>query len=164
MTIALPAGSRFQAETPLTRSLDLESFIPFRLNCLASEISRRLASVYGERFGIDIPQWRVMATLGGGQSVRAQDIANHTRMHKSNVSRAVSRLIERGWIERAPSDRDRREAPLQLTPEGERIFAEIVPVVLDFEDQFLEGLGEVDRRSLARLLDRLEQQLGIGTA
>ncbi|MEZ5826107.1 MAG: hypothetical protein R3C97_15650 [Geminicoccaceae bacterium] len=35
-------------------SLDLESFIPFRLNRLASEISRRLASVYGERLGIDI--------------------------------------------------------------------------------------------------------------
>ncbi|MEZ5847277.1 MAG: MarR family winged helix-turn-helix transcriptional regulator [Geminicoccaceae bacterium] len=146
----------------MSRLLDLEHFVPFRLNRLAGEISRRLSFVYGERFGIDIPQWRVIVTLGDGHNARAQDIANHTRMHKSSVSRAVSRLIARGLVERSSNDLDRREAPLQLTAEGERIFAELAPVVLDFEQCFLEGLEIGDRRSLQLLLDRLERKLGIG--
>ena len=89
--------------------IDLERFVPFRLNRLASEVSRALARVYGERFGIDIPEWRVIATLGDRGRARAQDIALSTRMHKSMVSRAVARLMELGWVARSTSAMDRRE-------------------------------------------------------
>ena len=139
--------------------IDLERFVPFRLNRLAAEVSRALARVYGERFGIDIPEWRVIATLGDCGRARAQDIALSTRMHKSMVSRAVARLIELGWVARSASAKDRREAPLRLTAAGHEVYQQLVPIVLDYQDRLLASLSESERRMLEQLLAKLERQL-----
>ena len=42
----------------------LERFLPYRLNVLASLTSNALAQIYADRFGLTIPAWRVVATLG----------------------------------------------------------------------------------------------------
>ena len=54
-----PAGSA-SSEVPLLR---LEEFLPHRLNVLSSLVSQALTRVYG-RYGIGIPEWRVLVTLG----------------------------------------------------------------------------------------------------
>jgi DNA-binding MarR family transcriptional regulator len=139
--------------------IDLERFVPFRLNRLAAEVSRALARVYGERFDIDIPEWRIIATLGDRGMARAQDIALSTRMHKSMVSRAVARLMALGWVARTDGARDRREAPLALTAAGGEIYRQLVPIVLEYQDRLLAGLTDSERRLLEHLLGKLERQL-----
>ena len=141
--------------------IDLERFVPFRLNRLAAEVSRALARVYGERFGIDIPEWRIIATLGDRGRARAQDIALSTRMHKSMVSRAVTRLIELGWVARTAGIKDRREAPLALTVAGREVYQQLVPIVLVYQDRLLASLTESERQTLERLLGKLERQLDL---
>src|SRR5882724_10208317 len=49
------------SEAPL---LKLEDFLPHRLNVLSSLVSLALTRVYGRRYGIGIPEWRVLVTLG----------------------------------------------------------------------------------------------------
>jgi DNA-binding MarR family transcriptional regulator len=141
--------------------IDLERFVPFRLNRLAAEVSRALARVYGERFGIDIPEWRVIATLGDRGFARAQDIAASTRMHKSMVSRAVARLSDLGWVARSANARDRREAPLQLTATGREIYQQLVPIVLDYQERLLAALSASERDMFERLLAKLERRLDL---
>jgi len=144
-----------------TRRIALEHFVPFRLNRLAAEVSRALARVYGERFGIDIAEWRVIATLGDREQARAQDIALSTRMHKSMVSRAVTRLMALGWVARTANAKDRREAPLHLTEAGEAVYAQLVPIVLDYQERLLGELSAGERRMLERLLGKLERRLDL---
>jgi len=143
------------------RRIDLERFVPFRLNRLAAEVSRALARVYGERFGIDVPEWRIIATLGDQGQARARDIAQSTRMHKSVVSRAVARLIELRWIARTANASDRREAPLSLTAAGCEIYERLVPIVLEYQERLLGDLSDSERDMLDRLLDKLERQLDL---
>ncbi|MGY3405900.1 hypothetical protein ACVWZV_002013 [Bradyrhizobium sp. GM5.1] len=82
---------------PKTR-LDLFRFVPFRLNRLAAEVSSALAVEYQERHGLDIPAWRVIATLGfRNDACSAQYVAQCTRTHKSTISRAVTMLLHQGF-------------------------------------------------------------------
>jgi len=61
-------------------TLDLLKFMPFRLSRLAAEVSAALADEYSERYRIDVPEWRVIATLGfRATPCSAQFISQRTR-------------------------------------------------------------------------------------
>ena len=44
--------------------LDLDDFLPYRLSVLTNRVSGAIARHYSERFGLSVPEWRVMAVLG----------------------------------------------------------------------------------------------------
>lgn len=144
--------------------LRLSAFLPFRLNRLAAEVSQDLADLYAARFGIDVPQWRVLATLGAGPPITAQAVAASTRTHKSTISRAVAALLRRGWLRRLPDDGDRRRALLALTKRGRAAYEEIVPLVLAYETELLARLPAAERAALDRGIAALERSLGLGEA
>lgn len=141
--------------------LRLSAFLPFRLNRLAAEVSQDLADLYAVRFGIDVPQWRVLATLGAGPPITAQAVAASTRTHKSTISRAVAALLRRGWLRRLPDDGDRRRALLALTERGRAAYEEIVPLVLAYETELLARLPAAERAALDRGIAELERSLGL---
>src|SRR5208283_4123466 len=111
-------------------ALQLSEFVPFRLNRLAAAVSEYLSVIYRERFGLGIPEWRVLVTIGRHADCTAQQIADSTRMHKTRVSRAVAALRRRALLGRAPSTLDGRELHLRLTAAGRRLYASLVPLAL----------------------------------
>ena len=138
-----------------TEALTLATFLPYRLSVVSAVVSQGLARIYGERFGIGIPEWRVLATVGEFRSITAKAIGAHAQMGKVKVSRAAVALEARGLIGREPNADDRREAFLALTREGEAIYREIAPLALAYERDVLAGLSEADEAVLNGLLDRL---------
>lgn len=150
--MASGSTAREEAFEPL---LVLERFLPYRLNVLASLSSNALAQIYAERFGLSIPAWRVVATLGQYDVRTARDIAAHGVMHKSTVSRAVSALEQRGLILRRPNQDDRREELLALTEEGRRIYDSLAPEALGFEQKLVSALNIQEQALLAALIDKL---------
>ena len=142
--------------------LDLFKFVPFRLNRLAAEVSGALAVEYQERYGLDIPAWRVLATLGfRKEPCSAQYVAECTRTHKSTISRAVTALLQRGFIERVENENDRREFRLRLTRKGRTLYEELFPRLLQREQEILACLSTQERRDFAMLLGKLEAGLGL---
>jgi DNA-binding MarR family transcriptional regulator len=146
---------------PHRASLRLAGFVPFRLNRLAAEVSHHLSAIYRGRFALEIPEWRVMATVGQDHGCTAQYVADSTRMHKTRVSRAIAHLIRRRLIERVASSRDRRERQLRLTRSGRRMYAQLVPLALQRERALLACMSAAERRGFARGLERLEELLGL---
>lgn len=143
----------------MTTGFRLEDFLPFRLTVLAQEVSERLSNIYTERFGIDIPQWRVLANLASRGEATAQEIVRITHNHKSTISRAVQELEDRGLIARDVSSADKRAYALRLTGEGKRLFRRLLPLVLEFEKKLLASIPAGDARALLRGVGALETQL-----
>ncbi len=135
--------------------LILEDFLPYRLSILSNTVSSTIASAYNKRFGLSIPEWRVIAILGRFPGLSAVEVAERTLMDKVAVSRAVSKLIKTGRIDRQFADADRRRSILQLSEEGRRVHDEIAPLALKFEEDLLHGLSEEEIHTLNVLMERL---------
>lgn len=140
------------SEEPLV----LEKFLPYRLSVLSNRLSTAIAEAYSSRFGLSIPEWRVMAVLALDPGLSAAEVADRTAMDKVAVSRAVGRLIATGRVQRKVSAGDRRRSMLQLTPEGRRIYRRIAPALRRYEAELLAGLDPRDQHQLDSLLRRLE--------
>jgi DNA-binding MarR family transcriptional regulator len=158
---ARPAPRQETAAEKRSR-LDLFRFVPFRLNRLAAEVSAALSSEYQERYGLDIPEWRVLATLGfRNDACSAQYIAHCTRTHKSTISRAVTALMKRQLVERVENEDDRREFRLRMTQKGNALYEELIPRLLRREQEILSCLSVQERKDFARLLGKIENSLGL---
>lgn len=139
--------------------LDLGQFLPYRLNSLADRISQALSRIYGERFGITIAEWRVLAWLSHREALTAKQIGEHTRMDKAKVSRAIQALEGRTLIRRTQSAQDQRVHYLHLTQEGEALLGELIPQAHTWEAELVATLSSGEYRDLLNTMGKLERQL-----
>lgn len=158
--------------------LPVKQFIPYRLNMLAGVVSEGFVKSYAQystEFGIDGPEWRVMSFLGEligspveQQGMTARDIGARTRMQKVKVSRAIAALEGSGLIVRQVNQNDRREAFLNLTEAGAKVYWTIVPVATKYQQTLVEGLSEEDLNAFDRVVSHFQAQaaqlLAIGSA
>jgi DNA-binding MarR family transcriptional regulator len=146
------------AADPLAAPLKLEEFLPYRLNVVASLVSQALSRIYVDRYGIGVPEWRVLVTLGQFETMTAKAVGAHSHMHKTKVSRAVSELEGRKLVVRRENRADRREAFLSLTAAGRAIYQDLAPGALAFAQRLFETIDPADRPAFERAVARLTEQ------
>ena len=138
--------------------LKLEKFLPYQLNVVASLVSLALSRVYARRYGIGVPEWRVLVTLGQYGVMTGKAIGAHTHMHKTKVSRAVALMEERKLLVRRANRADMRESFLSLTAAGRTMYEEVAPHALDFTRRLTEILTPADREAFNRALKQLTER------
>ncbi|MCD7097970.1 MarR family winged helix-turn-helix transcriptional regulator [Stenotrophomonas sp. MMGLT7] len=135
--------------------LDLERFLPYRISVLSNRVSGNIARVYGERYGMAIPEWRVITILALYPGSSASQVSERTAMDKVAVSRAVARLLERGFIRRETHGDDRRRSMLALSAAGREVYETVAPLVNEMERRLMSVLSEQEQQTLEHLIDRL---------
>ena len=137
----------------------LEAFLPYRLSVVTNRASRLFARRYADKFGLSIPEWRVLAVVGRFGGLSATEVVERTGMDKVKVSRAVRGQLDRALLAREADAEDRRVQRLAMTQDGRRLHAAIVPQARALEAELLAALPEPDRVALHALLDRLDARL-----
>jgi DNA-binding MarR family transcriptional regulator len=147
------------ADADATR-LQLDRYLPYRLSVASNAVSGLIARAYEDRFGLSIPQWRLLCVLAedGGQTPAR--LVARTVMDKVTVSRAAQGLVKRRLVTRAQNTADGRSHVLALTAEGARLYGEIAPLALAYEAALISGLAPGDVTLLKRLLGRLQSAAG----
>ncbi|HSG96817.1 MAG TPA: MarR family transcriptional regulator [Woeseiaceae bacterium] len=139
----------------MSDELKLENFLPYRLAVLSNTVSTTVARAYDKRFQVSIPEWRVIAILGRFPGLSAVEVAERTMLDKVAVSRAVTKLIKRGRVDREFADADKRRSILNLSEEGRKLHDEIAELALAFECDLLEGLSDEELNQLNYIMERL---------
>ncbi|RAK60171.1 MarR family transcriptional regulator [Phenylobacterium hankyongense] len=141
-------------------ALELDSYLPYRLSVASNAVSGLIARAYQDRFGLSIPQWRLICVLAEYRELTQGQVVARTVMDKVTVSRAAQGLLNRHLVGRSDHQADGRSHVLALTPQGARLYAEIAPLALAYEAALISGLAPEEVTLLKRLLSRLQSAAG----
>jgi DNA-binding MarR family transcriptional regulator len=146
--------------SPTRPTKRLADFLPYQLSVASNAVSSRIAEQYRKRFGLRTTEWRVMAVLGDSGPHSQRELCRLTLMDKVPVNRACRVLEDRGLATRSPNARDGRSHLLELTAEGRRVHARIMPLAEAIEAELFGVLDAGQREALAAMLARVREGAG----
>jgi len=136
--------------------LRLDAYLPYRLSVASNAVSGLISRAYQDRFGLTVPQWRLICVLAEDGAMTQGQLVARTVMDKVTVSRAAQGLIRRRLVARTEHHADARSHVLTLSPQGTRLYAEIAPLALTYEQALIAGLTSDEVEGLKRLLSKLQ--------
>lgn len=156
----LPYGLLVEGpDGPDTSGFRLEDFISFRIAGLAQLLNAHGRRAYAEKFGLSMVQWRILAVIGHLGETTLNDLAVEVSYDKSQISRAISALVDRGAVTRTVSPSDLRSNVISLSEEGWALYEAAMPLGRERQRELLSVLTPDQRRALYESVDILIRHL-----
>ncbi|WP_395448655.1 MarR family winged helix-turn-helix transcriptional regulator [Aminobacter sp. UC22_36] len=116
-------------------------------------------------FGITPVQYGLLTILSGNPDSDQISLAQALGIDRTNVADVLTRLAQRGLVDRTRSTEDKRMVLARLTAEGEKLVAAMHPAMSRAQERLIETLGDDEREAfLATLLKLLEANNKYGRA
>lgn len=91
--------------------------------------------------GFKVSEWRVLATLAGGEAMSIGQLAEITVLKQPTVTRLLDRMESTGHVKRAVHEVDRRITLVSITTAGSRVVAGLIPLAREHERRVLHPFG-----------------------
>ena len=127
----------------------LDDFLPYQLSTASNAVSDLIASEYKSRFGLKIPEWRVMAVLGTRGASTQRHLVEATLMDKVIVDRAL--------LDRSPNSADGRSHHLLLSNTGRDLYGQIMPAAQAMDKKIMAVLSEEEKAELSAMLAKIKE-------
>jgi len=138
--------------------LDLGDYLPYLINRIGAAFVARYEQELAPH-GISIAMWRVLAALSTNGNQRQIDVAEHTSIDVSTISRLITRLVSLELVSRTRSDTNNREVSVELTPKGRALVNRLIPRARELETEAIAGIPAaelaVTRETLRRMYDNM---------
>ncbi|MEH6757489.1 MAG: MarR family winged helix-turn-helix transcriptional regulator [Parasphingorhabdus sp.] len=135
---------------------NLNDFLPYQLSTSSNAVSDLISNEYKSRFGLKIPEWRIMAVLGNQGSSTQRQLVEATLMDKVTVNRAVKALVDRALLGRSPNNADGRSHHLVLSQTGRDLYNQIMPTAEVMEKKIMAVLTADDQKLLSNMLGKIK--------
>jgi len=136
-------------------SFDMRDLFSVQLQRLAGLSTRIAAMTIPQHFNVTLLEWRTLAILDYLDSATLVRVARHAGVLKSQMSRVVSQLADRGLLVRQPNPDDGRSSLLCLTVEGQAMVMAILEDSTHRNERMLDGLSDEERAQLIALIKRV---------
>lgn len=103
-------------------------------------------------FGLNVGRYRTLGVLARFGATTMTELANHTAMDRTTLTRIADHLVADDLVERLSSPTDRRQVLLQITEKGRVQYAPAVRALFDYNGKATAGIAESDLRVAARTL------------
>jgi len=138
--------------------MDLELFLPHKIALLSDAISRSLAQIYSDRFGLSRDEFRLLTALNHYSELSMSGAAQYTTVDNMQLTRVATKLEVKGFVNRKSSKEDRRSKLLCLTGAGIELLKEVETVVLAREKYLFSPLSEEQRAALETTIEIIAQR------
>jgi DNA-binding MarR family transcriptional regulator len=137
---------------------NFKELFSFRLNVLTQRMSQLAALVNQEAFDLDPREWRILGLLGTSAPLTLQALANEVAVDKSQASRIMTGLIERGLLQRNANEEDGRSIHLSLTAQGKQLYRKVFPKAVQRNEALLSVLNAKERQVFEAAMEKLSGQ------
>jgi DNA-binding MarR family transcriptional regulator len=130
-------------------------FVDEYLPALLAQASRLISGEFHRIVvakGFTVSEWRVLATLAGGQPMSVGRLAQISVTKQPTVTRLLDRMDAKGYVERLTSKGDRRFTPVRITPAGTRRVSRLIALAREHERRVLDPLGLAHSEELKSIL------------
>jgi DNA-binding MarR family transcriptional regulator len=129
--------------------------INFRVHALASSLFKGAQQYYGTRFGVGIPEMRILSNLDSEGPLTASHLVTLTAMDKGLLSRILVALLDRKLLQAVAPASDPRRRTWSLSRSGKRLVETLRPIWKRREAIIQAGLTRVEQDQLEQMLERL---------
>jgi len=139
---------------PSTGELDA-SRLTHLVGYAASRAAIEMRKVFIRHMGaldLKIVDFSILMLVAANPEVNQKRIGQALDISAPNMAVTLDRLVERGWVQRVRSDRDRRAQHIHLTPKGRDLVQRAEKISLTMEDAALRVLSAAERALLIELL------------
>ncbi|MEL6467509.1 MAG: MarR family transcriptional regulator [Pseudomonadota bacterium] len=126
----------------------------YRITYLANAIVFPAYAEIKRDFGLVRAEYILLACLSHFDVLTAQDVARISRRPRNTISRAVHRMLNEGFIDRAPDPDDGRQSRLCITDAGRELHVRISTYLARRQDEVMGVLTTKERARLAQLLKK----------
>ena len=123
-----------------------------------TRVSRIVSRAFDEALaeaGGSLPVWVVLISLKSGQTSSQRELAGAAGIQGATLSHHLDAMESAGLVTRRRDPRNRRLHLVELTPDGDALFARLREVAFAFDQRLRAGLTEHDVDRLEALLARL---------
>ena len=104
-------------------------------------------------FGISPQQYNILRILNGAdEPLNVQTIKERMLERSPNATRLMDKLCAKNYIERCPSEQDRRVVKIAINQKG-KDFLNSIPI--NFNNELVMNLSEEEAEQLSYLLDKM---------
>lgn len=118
----------------------VDDYLPALLAQASQLISAEFHKVVREN-GFSVPEWRVLATLAGGEALSTGLLAQVSVTKGPTATRLLDRMEDRRQVQRLDDPDDRRVTLVRITAEGQRTVARLIALAKEHERRVLEPFG-----------------------
>lgn len=136
----------------------LNNRIFFRLFQLGNLLQRQSV----QQLGITTVQWAVLGAMSQpkfSSGIPLSDLGDYLLVTRQNLDGVLKRLERDGLVRRVTDDKDKRSRLVQLTPRGQRYWAETVIRIDEFYAQAAAKFDFDERVALVHYMNRLQRDL-----
>jgi len=133
----------------------LDQTTTHRLHTLSKITDRISQAAYLQDAGIPMGEGRCLAAIGAFSPLSVNALASQSNLNKSQASRAVQSLVDKGLVLKTASTNDARGVVLTLTPLGRSTWQQVMAVVERRNDEIISCLNAAEAKQFQTLLQRL---------
>ena len=137
------------------QEFDPLQFLPYLLNQAAEKSSQSFQLTYKRKYGILRTEWRVLFHIALYHRITAKQICQKASLHKTKVSRAISKLEQRRYVQRHTNQLDQRTDWLSLTALGLSVYKDLCGHAGAYESSLQEKFSNEDLAVFRRILHNL---------
>ncbi len=123
---------------------------------LRKELSRRFTDA-GHAVGPE--EWAVLLVLWSKGPQTPSTLSEQTIRDRTTVTRLIDGMVRKGLVARSENPTDRRRTDISLTPTGEALEADLVPLAIELIGRVSAGIAPQDLETTRQTLRALSENL-----